>query len=258
MSFLEGFAKEGMRQLDVYREDKKQQDKLKEQRAYNEGRYSIERADRKQDTIDSKNQEISLEDRSDMKRIYKTPEGGFMTTVRSIGPDGQIKITPEQVTDKALITQWESWTEENRVNAEAKKLSLQNAGLEGQLKALELRHAPEKHRSAMATDAAQRASYSQRGTKDKEINVPGYLWTMIQDGAAGKRNVMLQPGGKDVLNTAVTDARKAYGSEVVPNTKMSFMQIARAAEAKERWALEVMSALDPYLVYKDPKDSKEN
>lgn len=243
MSFLEGFAKEGMRQLDVYREDKKQQDKLKEQRAYNEGRYSIERADRKQDNIDAKNLELSLEDRNDLKRIYKTQEGGFMTTVRSVGPDGMEKITTEQVTDKALITQWEAWTEKNQRDAADAKLDSEHKQFRNDT--MRSDHALDRQVKLenLAGNREERKRRREQTGVEKNLynTLPASIRTIVDSIALGDDTYLKHANGGDYPdirgNRTVTAPRSA------PQNKAPYVALARAAQAGDIDAYEELLPL---------------
>lgn len=231
MSFLEGFAKEGMRQLDVYREDKKQQDKLKEQRAYNEGRYSIERADRKQDNIDAKNLELSLEDRNDLKRIYKTPEGGFMTTVRSVGPDGMEKITTEQVTDKALITQWESWTEKNQRDAADAKLDSEHKKFRNETMRSDHALSRQVTLENLANSKEERKRRREQTGTEKNLysTLPASERSIIDSIALGDTTLLSHGKGGDYPD--IRGSRSITAPLSKPQNKASYVALARSVQA---------------------------
>lgn len=187
-AFWGGFAGEGVRQLDKLREDNTVKLRIEDARKYQEGRYSLERADRKADNIEEDNRKLKLAEADDFAGIYDAGDGNYMRNAKAVGADGTITITPTQVKDPSLIQKWKEYDAAKKQKAEEDTWELRGKKARTLEDEYNLSTAPEKHSLDMQRGRADIAA-SNRSGRDKDSSIKGelpeYAYKAINGLAAG-------------------------------------------------------------------------
>jgi hypothetical protein len=167
-AFWGGFAGEGVKQLDKLREDNTVKLRIEDARKYQESRYSLERADRKADSIEEFNVKQQADEMTGTGGMYASGDG-FMRRKMRRGADGNLMLEYEQVTDPSLISSFKEAEAAKVKKKEEDEWELRGKKARTLEDEYNLSVAPEKHSLDMRRGRADIAASERSGReKDKE------------------------------------------------------------------------------------------